>query len=171
MCVFRGGVLEAEGIVEVKFRLKDQLKAMQRLDHVVSSLRAELNASANLPPEDKAATERKLKEREAYLRPMYNQVAVHFADLHDTPERMLEKGVIREIVPWRKSRSILYWRLKRVLFEQRVKDELIRTQPHVSVGQAEEMLRRWFIEDQGDMEVRSSMICSQSQGMNEFGQF
>ena len=36
----------------------------------------------------------KLKEREEFLLPIYHQVAVQFADLHDTPGRMQEKGVI-----------------------------------------------------------------------------
>lgn len=38
--------------------------------------------------------EGKLKEREEFLLPIYHQVAVQFADLHDTPGRMQEKGVI-----------------------------------------------------------------------------
>lgn len=38
--------------------------------------------------------ESKLKEREEFLLPIYHQVAVQFADLHDTPGRMQEKGVI-----------------------------------------------------------------------------
>jgi len=148
----RGGVLEPEGIVEIKFRLKDQVKAMQRLDTVFSRLKIEQAAAANLPAEEKAEVEKKTKDREAYLRPMYHQIAVHFADLHDTPERMLEKGCIQEIVPWRKSRKILFWRLKRVLFENRVLHELMHTNPNLSVGQAQAMLRRWFLEDQGAME-------------------
>ena len=35
---FRGGVLEAEGTVEIKFRRKDLLKTMTRLDSVYASL-------------------------------------------------------------------------------------------------------------------------------------
>lgn len=34
----RGGVLEAEGTVEIKFRKKDLLKAMRRLDNVYAGL-------------------------------------------------------------------------------------------------------------------------------------
>lgn len=41
--------------------------------------------------------ENKISERENFLLPMYHQVSVHFADLHDTPERMLEKGCIQVI--------------------------------------------------------------------------
>ena len=86
--------MEAEGIVEIKFKPKDQIKAMQRLDPVYSQLKAKQMAAANLPPEEKAEIDKQVKEREAYLLPLYHQVAVHFADLHDTPERMLEKGCI-----------------------------------------------------------------------------
>ena len=39
--------------------------------------------------------ERQLAEREKYLSPVYQQAAVMFCDLHDTPGRMLEKGVIQ----------------------------------------------------------------------------
>ena len=38
--------------------------------------------------------EGRLKAREDLLLPIYHQVAVQFADLQDTPGRMLEKGVI-----------------------------------------------------------------------------
>lgn len=38
--------------------------------------------------------DKQLKAREELLLPVYHQVAVRFADLHDTPGRMQEKGVI-----------------------------------------------------------------------------
>lgn len=47
-----------------------------------------------LSPADRKELETKLKEREEFLLPIYHQVAVQFADLHDTPGRMQEKGVI-----------------------------------------------------------------------------
>lgn len=45
------------------------------------------------------------------------QVAVHFADLHDTPGRMQSKGVIRRQVDWAQSRTFFFWRLRRRLTE------------------------------------------------------
>lgn len=86
--------MEAEGIVEIKFKPKDQRVMMQRLDPKYSQLVSKQMATANLPPEEKTEVDKQVKEREAYLMPLYHQVAVHFADLHDTPERMLEKGCI-----------------------------------------------------------------------------
>lgn len=60
----------------------------------------------------------------------------------------------QEIVPWRKSRTILYWRLRRRLLEDRVIKALMAVQPELALGQGEAMLRRWFIEDKGASEVR-----------------
>merc|ERR1712008_622497 len=59
-----------------------------------------------------------IKARVEVLSPIYHQVAVQFADLHDTPSRMMAKGVIRDVIEWRQSRTKLYWRLKRRLNEK-----------------------------------------------------
>ncbi|XP_063237346.1 acetyl-CoA carboxylase isoform X2 [Bacillus rossius redtenbacheri] len=145
----RGGVLEPEGLVEIKFRAKDLVKCVHRLDPAAAAAAAELQSGPDLPLERRRALEQEVKEREALLLPMYHQVAVHFADLHDTPHRMHEKGVIRDVIPWRQSRKILHWRLKRLLLENEITNELLSIQPNLSLGQAEAMLRRWFVEDKG----------------------
>ena len=59
----RGGVLEAEGMVEIKFRTPELIAAMHRLDPVIASTRAEGGPSA-------AAT---IRAREAALLPVYRQ--------------------------------------------------------------------------------------------------
>uniref|UniRef100_A0A452HCU5 acetyl-CoA carboxylase n=1 Tax=Gopherus agassizii TaxID=38772 RepID=A0A452HCU5_9SAUR len=89
----RGGVLEPEGTVEIKFRRKDLVKTMRRVDPIYSRL-AERLGTPELSPAERKELETKLKEREEFLIPIYHQVAVQFADLHDTPGRMQEKGVI-----------------------------------------------------------------------------
>lgn len=58
----------------------------------------------------------------------------------------------QDIVPWRKSRSILYWRLKRLLLQDKVISTLLDAKPDLGIGQGEAMLRRWFIEDKGPAE-------------------
>lgn len=50
--------------------------------------------TSELSDKDRKDLEGQLKAREDLLLPIYHQVAVQFADLHDTPGRMLEKGVI-----------------------------------------------------------------------------
>merc|ERR1711997_895728 len=155
----RGGVLEAEGLVSIKLRLREQREMMNRLDPEMKLLQQQL------PSQNPEEVKNKMKEREEVLAPMYHTVAVHLADLHDTPVRMKEKGVIREIIPWENARTKLYWRLKRRLLEMRLMKEIDRaTDVNQSSsqssnkdstsafghGQKMEMIRRWFIEDKGD---------------------
>lgn len=45
---FRGGVLEAEGTVEIKFRKKALIKTIQRIDAVYSRLAEQLGIAINL---------------------------------------------------------------------------------------------------------------------------
>lgn len=97
--------------------------------------------------------EQKVKERTQTLLHVYHTVAVHFADLHDTPERMLEKGCINEIIPWRTSRSWLHWRLKRLLLEHQLVKKIIAAHDNANIDQARETLCRWFVEDKGATEA------------------
>lgn len=90
-----------------------------------------------------------------YFLIFYFQVAVMFADLHDTPERMLDKGVIQGIIPWDQSRSRFYWRLRRLIAEDRIKKQIRVDQPCLSDAQIDAMLRRWFFEERGSVEVCS----------------
>merc|ERR1712241_589357 len=117
----RGGVLEAEGLVSIKLRLREQREMMNRLDPEMKRLKQQILSSEN---PDISKTQ--LKQREEHLAPTYHTVAVHLADLHDTPVRMKEKGAIREIIPWANARTKLYWRLKRRLLEMRLMKEIDR---------------------------------------------
>ncbi|KAL6114247.1 acacb [Pungitius sinensis] len=148
----RGGVLEAEGTVEIKFRRKDLLKSMRRLDSVYASLVEQL-ASPELSDKQVRELETKLKAREEFLLPIYHQVAVQFADLHDTPGRMQEKGVITDILEWKNVRTFFYWRLRRLLLEQVVKCEILEANKDLSDGHMQSMLRRWFVETEGTVKA------------------
>ncbi|XP_066148844.1 acetyl-CoA carboxylase isoform X1 [Euwallacea fornicatus] len=168
----RGGVLEPEGIVEVKYKKRDLLKTMHRLDSLLKELDEKVKVvQAALPVRERSSSitpiqptperekpkelrdlESKIKERESELLSMYHQVSIHFADLHDTPERMLEKGTISEIVTWKKARHHFFWRLRRLLLQDRVLKALLDAQPEIGLGQGESMLRRWFVEDKGAAE-------------------
>lgn len=111
----RGGVLEPEGVVEIRFRQKDLVKAMQRNDSLMMQYHKDL-AKETDPGEKKKLTGQ-IKEREEVLSAAYHQVALNFADLHDRPTRMLAKGAINDIVPWQKSRQFFHLRLRRLLFD------------------------------------------------------
>uniref|UniRef100_A0A670JX92 acetyl-CoA carboxylase n=1 Tax=Podarcis muralis TaxID=64176 RepID=A0A670JX92_PODMU len=148
----RGGVLEPEGTVEIKFRKKDLVKTMRRVDPIYVRL-AERLGTPELSPAERKELETKLKEREEFLIPIYHQVAVQFADLHDTPGRMQEKGVITDILEWKTSRTFFYWRLRRLLLEDLVKKKIHDANPELTDGQIQAMLRRWFVEVEGTVKA------------------
>ncbi|XP_075372691.1 acetyl-CoA carboxylase 2 [Mycteria americana] len=144
----RGGILEPGGTVEIKFRKKDLVKTMRRIDTVYAKLVEQLG-TPELSEAQRRELEKQLKAREELLLPMYYQVAVHFADLHDTPGRMQEKGVITDILEWKNARSFLYWRLRRLLLEEVVKAEVLKANSDLSHIHIQSMLRRWFMETEG----------------------
>ncbi|XP_048467701.1 acetyl-CoA carboxylase [Rhincodon typus] len=148
----RGGVLEPEGTVEIKFRRKDLVKTMRRIDAIYSGLADQLG-SLELSQKIRKELEAKLKAREEFLLPIYQQVATQFANLHDTPGRMQEKGVITDILEWKTVRSFFYWRLRRLLLEETVKQEIIKVNPELSDGHIQSMLRRWFVETEGTVKA------------------
>jgi len=106
----RGGILEPAGIVEIKFRAADQIKAMHRIDPQLQLLDAELESADD---DSKADIEEQIAAREEILKPVYLQAATEFADLHDKTGRMKAKGVIKEAVPWADSRKYFFYLAKR----------------------------------------------------------
>lgn len=54
-----------------------------------------------------------VRAREQALLPVYRQMATTFAQMHDSPVRMVAKGVLRGIVPWHQARPFLSARLRR----------------------------------------------------------
>ncbi len=115
----RGGVLETEGTLDVKFRKKDVLATMHRLDEKLQTLSKELVTAGADGARSKEAITKDLRARETLLFPAYHQVATQFADLHDTPGRMEAKGCLQGTVSWSNAREFFYWRLQRRLAECR----------------------------------------------------
>ena len=66
---------------------------------------------------------------------------------------MHEKGIIKDIVPWKKARRFFYWRLRRRLLETEAVGRIVAVQKDCNHKQAEAMLRRWFVEDKGTTEA------------------
>lgn len=113
----RGGVLEPEGIVGIKYRRDKQLDTMARLDPTYAQLRTQA-VEKGLTPEQTSAVKLKMTEREQLLGPVYQQIALQFADLHDRAGRMEAKGTIRMPLKWANARRFFYWRLRRKLSEE-----------------------------------------------------
>ena len=67
------------------------------------------------------------------------QVAHAFADLHDTPGRMLAKGCLNRVVPWHAARRELFLRLRRRLVEASFCRRVCQVVPDVSSAQVREL--------------------------------
>lgn len=150
----RGGVLEANGAASVKYRTKDLLLTMHRLDHELKILDEKLKSAAgNTGLELEIQTE--IKARENALLPVYEQISVQFCELHDTPGRMKSVGVIEKEVEWKHARSFFYYRLRRKLAEFDLRKQLIdaakvgRGVAPLSPLEASGLIKQWFTETPG----------------------
>ena len=125
---------------------------MERLDPEMKRLN-DLLASTTITEEERGRVESRKDAREELVGGVYHQIAVQFAELHDTPTRMKEKGVLTGVVPWRESRRFFYWRLRRRLLEcqlgRQVREASGQGQQQLGQPQLQAMMKRWFIEDQG----------------------
>ncbi|OKP10922.1 Acetyl-CoA carboxylase [Penicillium subrubescens] len=120
----RGGVLEPEGIVNIKYRRDKQLDTMARLDATYGELRRSLE-DTSLSKEQLSAIKAKMAEREEQLLPVYLQIALQFADLHDRAGRMQAKNTIRKPLRWQNARRFFYWRLRRRLSEELIVKRMV----------------------------------------------
>ena len=78
----RAGILEPEGIVEIKMR-RDKIQGlMERLDPAYSSLKRDSQDNSK-SAEERSTAASALAERETLLQPTYKQIAILYADLHE----------------------------------------------------------------------------------------
>jgi len=156
----RGGILEPNGIVEIKYRQRDQEKTMRRLDPVLQNLlkqkeQISSQASSSKAPEDREkkqqdekALDRQIRNRERELARIYEQIAIEFADLHDRSGRMIAKGVINGEVDWTNARRSFFYRLRRRLTEESLKRDIIRLNSSIDSQQAKALISEWFSSSQ-----------------------
>ncbi|KAK6590701.1 acetyl-carboxylase 2 [Cryptosporidium xiaoi] len=146
----RGSVLEATGVVEIKFRNKALKEWMMRLDPELLSLQ-EKDQSLHLKGYPIDSTERssikdKINKRCGLLMPVYHAAAVHFADLHDTANRMKAKNAICEIVQWKNARIFFIHRIKRQLLLFSLRSE-ISQKLGISLLDSQNIIFQWALDD------------------------
>ena len=124
----RGGVLEPEGIVGIKFRKDKQLETMARLDQTYGDLKRR-SLQKDLTAEQQTEIKNKMTERETLLLPVYQQISLQYADLHDRAGRMKAKDTIRSELVWSNARRFFYWRLRRRLNEEYVLKRMAAASP------------------------------------------
>ena len=128
----RGGVLEPEGMVEIKYRDSLLFKTMHRLDPVIKTLKSDNE------------NESSIASRQQSLLQGYRAVAVGFADMHDGAERMHAKGIIRNIVPWKHAREFFYWRLKKHVVEGSLMKAIATANESATFAESRRTLHGWF---------------------------
>ncbi|KAI8067073.1 acetyl-CoA carboxylase [Gongronella butleri] len=141
----RGGVLEPEGIVEIKYRRPQLLATMERLDTVYGDLKRRLAALGDDEKDQADEIKKQLEAREEVLLPVYQQIAIQFADLHDRAGRMKAKGVINKALEWRTARQYFYWRVRRRLLEEYAIRKMQSEQK--TRDQCLALLKQWYKDD------------------------
>jgi len=134
----RGGILEPPGICEVKFRKPDQIKTMHRLDEELIKLDAQLS---NAGGEESVALKAQIAKREETLLPLYTQIAHEFADLHDRAGRMKAKGVVRDVLAWKRSREYFFWRVQRRQAEFKLRKAIVDADPNLTFAQVTDKMQ------------------------------
>ncbi|CAG8532450.1 333_t:CDS:2 [Funneliformis mosseae] len=142
----RAGVLEPEGIVEIKFRKPQLLATIERLDETYRSLKKSLNDPTRTELQ-KREIKLQLDAKEQELLPIYSRVALQFADLHDTPGRMKSKETIRKSLEWKESRRFFYWRVRRRLHEEYIFRDLIKANDKLTRNEMKQYLINWYKKD------------------------
>jgi len=148
----RGGVLEANGAAAVKYREKDLLKTMRRIDSKLRDLYEMLAVSNGAEAED---IKKAIAHREKSLLPVYTQISVQFCELHDTPGRMKAVGVITRDIEWEDSRTFFFWRLRRKLAEFDLRKKIMfagdvgRGTSLMTPTESSLLIMQWFTQSEG----------------------
>jgi len=106
----RAGVLEPEGIVEIRMRRDRLLGLMERLDEKYAILK-KTSKDPSLGENERAEAADQLAERATALMPAFKQIALLYADLHDRVGRMEAKGCAKA-AEWKDARRYFYWALR-----------------------------------------------------------
>lgn len=160
----RGGILEPAGIIEIKFRNADQIKAMHRLDTTLQMLDAELE-SHEVDSDEYKFVKDQIAAREDALKPVYTQIATQFADLHDKTGRMRAKGVIQDAVPWETSREYFYYLAKRRILQDDYVSQLKKADDGLSTEDAVGVLKALCDADWEDNAAVSAFLDGQGEAI------
>lgn len=117
---------------------------MTRLDSTYAELKQALT-DQSLTAEKQTEIKAKIKAREELLLPVYSQISLQFADLHDRAGRMKAKETIRHELVWKEARRFFYWRLRRRLNEESILKKMATTSIRGPISRATNLqsLQAW----------------------------
>ncbi|KAG8874436.1 acetyl-coenzyme-A carboxylase [Serendipita sp. 405] len=132
----RAGVLEPEGIVEIKLR-KDKLVALMERTDPTYATHKKASKDSSLSAEERAAATSELSKRESDLMPTYKQIALLYADLHDRTGRMEAKGCAKP-VQWKNARRHFHWAVRAQLAISAAVAKLLAASPQMTTEEAKQ---------------------------------
>ncbi|KAG8788142.1 acetyl-coenzyme-A carboxylase [Serendipita sp. 397] len=132
----RAGVLEPEGIVEIKLR-KDKLVALMERTDPTYATHKKASKDSSLSAEERAAATSELSRRESDLMPTYKQIALLYADLHDRTGRMEAKGCAKP-VQWKNARRHFHWAVRAQLAISAAVAKLLAASPQMTTEEAKQ---------------------------------
>ncbi|CEF66294.1 Carboxyl transferase domain and Biotin/lipoyl attachment domain and Carbamoyl-phosphate synthetase large subunit-like, ATP-binding domain and Carbamoyl-phosphate synthase, large subunit, N-terminal domain and Biotin carboxylase, C-terminal domain and Single hybrid motif domain and Rudiment single hybrid motif domain and ATP-grasp fold domain and Acetyl-coenzyme A carboxyltransferase, N-terminal domain and Acetyl-coenzyme A carboxyltransferase, C-terminal domain and Biotin carboxylation domain and Acetyl-Co len=101
----RGGILEPEGICKIKFRDNDLFSLMNKYDLKLKDLNKKFEENSSIT---NSQILDEIKKRKEFLKPIYKNVSIKFADMHDTTTRLMAQKAICDIVPLKNARNYFY---------------------------------------------------------------
>eukprot|EP00915_Cephaloidophora_sp_WS-2016_P009778 GHVH01014072.1.p1 GENE.GHVH01014072.1~~GHVH01014072.1.p1 ORF type:complete len:2409 (+),score=321.17 GHVH01014072.1:129-7355(+) len=124
----RGGVMEPSGTVAIKYRDNAIRQTIMRLDPEYKELLAEdgrlANQGVQVDDMRRKTLADSISKRFKDLLPSYQKAATSFCDLHDCVYRMEAHGAINGQVKWEDARAFFYWRLRRQLVVNELRNEV-----------------------------------------------
>lgn len=154
----RAGVLEPEGMVGIKFRRDKLIATMKRLDARYGELSRQAERK-DLSSDELSDIKIKLNEREKLLLPIYQQISVQFADLHDRSGRMFAKGTIRQELKWINARRFFFWRIRRRLNEEYLLRRIQQVLPKSSRLEQFARLKSFYTTEIEDYETNDRQVA------------
>ncbi|KZP16603.1 acetyl CoA carboxylase [Athelia psychrophila] len=153
----RGGVLEPEGIVEIKMRRDKILTLMDRLDTTYATHKRD-SKDATKTEEERAKATQDLAAREQFLQPSYKAMALLYADLHDRVGRMEAKGCAKPAV-WKDARRKFYWAVRARVSRSYLLAELAEASPESTPEYRSRLLNSLaFVDAKTDPRVASEAL-------------
>lgn len=148
----RAGVLEPEGMVGIKYRKDKLIATMRRLDKKYADISEQIEAAKKKGASESEISQlqSKLAEREEELLPIYQQISVQFADLHDRVGRMEAKGTIRKALAWKDSRRYFFWRIRRRLNEEYLFKRIKEVLPQSTRLEQVARVKSWYMSKVAD---------------------
>ncbi|CAD6185016.1 unnamed protein product [Caenorhabditis auriculariae] len=122
----RGGILEPNAIVGIKFREPKMSALLKRSDSEILRLQQEMTEAE---PVDAEKLQKRVAARVDELKKSYRSAVVEFADLHDRSDRMLATGAVQHVTSLRECRNLFMRVVRNEIVKIKMAESYMRLRP------------------------------------------